>query len=301
MVLGLVVFIVIVRDLYRRDVLELRCVLQLRTAFRNSDHSGKMCNGSTRFPSAREVTAVLVVRRLAVHQRVSTLAFLVMILACGCQKSAPDRATAEQAFQSTAQPKNATRSLPSADDPFATATSNDRPSQPPSDIDSFVAFTESTVGKPDRREVNPFDPPLTDAQMRDALRQCVRHALTDPELQSTRDFYGTSGNQDIALVDGPEVTWPRGLRPSAAGFRFRLNSAKTSAGEESDRMLGIRLLKLDVRAPSAGFFMDGNVALVLTNVGGARNGDAVGGCVVCYIIQREGSTVIARCSGWFDP
>ena len=90
---------------------------------------------------------------------------------------------------------------------------------------------------------------------------------------------------------------PVALRLNGYDLRF---DKTDSALSDSNRILGIRLDKLDVTAPSTGF-MDGNITLTLSNVGGTNNGAVIGGCLTYFTVHRQGDTYVAKYSGSFDP
>lgn len=193
--------------------------------------------------------------------------------------------------------------LTDPDDPFDGPVNSTSPSKKMADFDSLLALIEDTLGRPigeDDKGQPPFSPPLNDVQIRDALQQSVAHALTSPNLADTRDFYGTHGDSEVILVNDGPIKWPDDLKPEVAGFRLRFASQFEPDGQCKDRILGIRLDKLDLLAPSDGF-MDGNITLSLINAGGTRNGAVIGGCSVYYVVQIREGTIVAR-AGWaLDP
>jgi hypothetical protein len=211
----------------------------------------------------------------------------------GCAKSIPSETNSNvSAAKSQAKGK---------DDPFSDPTNAVASTDKSVDFDSLTKLIDDTIGKEVGEEKRvPFSPPLTSAQTLDALQQCVHHALTHPDLMETRDFYGTRGDADIVLVNDGPVKWPDGLLRVVEGWRLRFASQTTADAPGSDRKLGIRLDKLDLLAPSSGF-LDGNITLTLTNVGGGRNGLVMGGCLVFYRVRKDGDKVVATCAGSLDP
>jgi hypothetical protein len=185
------------------------------------------------------------------------------------------------------------------DDPFAHTPV---PSDQPRDFDTLVRMIEDTIGSSivEEQPPIPFSPPLNDRQVREAVQQCVDHAVTSPFLAHVRDFYGTPGDTEVVLVSNGPIMWPKGLRHEVGGLRLRFASATEMCGPDQDRKLGIRLDKLNVVGPVTRF-MDGNIELVLTNVGGDRNGAVQGGCSVIYIVEKDEDAVVASCQMWIDP
>ncbi len=217
------------------------------------------------------------------HRWYYSVVFLIAIPILGCNEPAQNASPQKQSSRTSASSENRPRSGSQEE------------------FDSIIELINETVGEPDAQEPpEPFDPPLTDAEIASIVQQCVRHAITDPALQSTRDFYGTPGNKDVVLLNDLPTKWPDGFRTEIDGFRLRFGSPNQTNGD-SDRMLGIGLGKLDVRAPPFFGSFEGNVILVLQNVGGVRNGAVIGGCSVFYKICRDGDKVVAEFWGWFDP
>ncbi len=163
-------------------------------------------------------------------------------------------------------------------------------------IDQIESSTEGNNEKP---PLIPFDPPLTAAEIKGILQQCLQQILTEADFKSTREFYGTPGSTDIVLVNDSKLPWPADFNPKVKGFNLRF-AQSISVDLDGNRVLGIRLEKLDVAAPNSGLF-DGNITLVLSNVGGTKNGAVIGGSLTFFSIHRQGDTYVAKYSGSFDP
>ncbi len=221
--------------------------------------------------------------------------WLMLCLLAGCGGQGP--AESVQKAPIAASP------LTDPDDPFDGPVNVTTSSKKLADYDSLLALIEDTLGRPigkDETKQPPFSPPLNDDQIRDALRQSIAHVLTSSDLADSRDFYGTHGDSEVILVNDGPIKWPDDLKPEVAGFRLRFASQFEPDGQCKDRILGIRLEKRDLLAPSDGF-MDGNISLSLINAGGTRNGAVIGGCSVYYVVQIREGTIVAR-AGWaLDP
>jgi len=145
----------------------------------------------------------------------------------------------------------------------------------------------------------PFDPPLTAADINDILLQCLQQILTSADFKHEREFYGTPGSTEVVLVNSSKTSWPANFNPKVKGHDLRF-AKSNSADLDHNRIFGIRLEKLDVTAPNLGIF-DGNISLVLSNVGGTKNGAVNGGCFLYFTVHRQGDTYIATYSSSFDP
>ncbi|QDT85966.1 hypothetical protein [Gimesia chilikensis] len=145
----------------------------------------------------------------------------------------------------------------------------------------------------------PYDPPLTDAEINNVLQLCIQQLLTSSEFKLTRDFYGTPGSTEVILVTNSEIKWPATFLPKVNGVKLQFAQPKTIE-YDGNRILGIRLSKLDLTAPVSDLF-DGNIIFVLSNVGGSKNGAVHGGCFTYFSVVRQGKEYIARCTGLIDP
>jgi hypothetical protein len=162
-------------------------------------------------------------------------------------------------------------------------------------------MVRQTIGDVETQDdQEPFSPPLTDAQILSLVQQCIDHVLTDPDLGEVRDSYGTPGDRTAILVSQEKPAWPEGLRLEAGGIQLDISPPRDVDPVNEDRRLGIWLSKLDVVAPTLGFF-DGNIILTLANAGGGRNGDVIGGCFVFYVIRLRDGAPMAVCVGRQDP
>jgi hypothetical protein len=165
-------------------------------------------------------------------------------------------------------------------------------------------------GRPDASREEPPDAKVV-------LQQVLLDLLTNPELQSARDFYRAPRDKSIALqIDSP-VAWPNGWRPKLPGYKVRYQSAENALldfiywhvpwgveiysfiRERTPRQLGVRLdtLHLDPRRE-----YDDQICVCLFNLGG-DGGEApvIGGCIVYYNLKRERGKWLVEYAGSFDP
>jgi hypothetical protein len=115
-------------------------------------------------------------------------------------------------------------------------------------------------------------------------------------FKDAREFYGTAGSNQVVLFGD----WPKDFQPIVKGIELKFDPSAAAKDEDTDRVLGIGLTKLDMRAPSDGVF-SGNVEINLSNVGGSKNGMVIGGRLNYFRVHRDGDKVVATCSGWIDP
>jgi hypothetical protein len=145
--------------------------------------------------------------------------------------------------------------------------------------------------KPDRRLP-------ANAQVEQILRAIVTDVLTNPDLKSEREFYGTPADKTLALVDCKEFGWPKGFNPNTHGYHLvELNSDPFA---NQNRVLGIRIDKFDLKQGKIGP-MDTPITVVVYNAGGSANGAVLGGCQVSYVPKRVGKRWTVEAHGYFDP
>lgn len=150
------------------------------------------------------------------------------------------------------------------------------------------------------------------------LDAVLQHALTDDRFEDTREFYGTAGNHNFALVSDQDygVPWPARYTPSVNNFHsIRVAVADSSAQsnesrlfgirlDEQPRLLGIRLDKFNVgdKPKNADFrIMDGEIEITLMNVGGNPDGVIhIGGCHIFYDAIHDGEKWTVQFNGAFD-
>jgi hypothetical protein len=133
--------------------------------------------------------------------------------------------------------------------------------------------------------------------------------MTNPQLKTTRDFYGTPHDKQLALVTDEGQGWPAGYQPELFGFRSRFVSTLAErAGQgppgeqKSPRLLGVRLDRFvyppdqHLRDPRKEF--DAPIELTLYTVAGPA---PIGGCSVYYAARRERGQWVIAFAGLLDP
>jgi hypothetical protein len=143
-----------------------------------------------------------------------------------------------------------------------------------------------------------------------AIAQAIlTHVLTDPGMAGSRDFYGTPGDTQVALLDDPEgysIAWPKGLPAKIAGYQVVHSSGSASASPNQPRLLGVALTRLDLPKPKTenkvwtGMF-DSPVEITVTNASGSSNGGVIGGCIVGYSLKLENGKWIVKQAWSMDP
>ncbi len=134
------------------------------------------------------------------------------------------------------------------------------------------------------------------------LDAAIRHTLTDPGLQDSREFYGTRGDKKVALVlFNDRMSWPDWYRPAVDGYDLTRVDGDMNVDPGSPRLLGIRLDKFNLTEKANQLF-DGQIEIVMFNAGGDGGGESViGGCTVYYGVKRDGDKWAVECNGWLDP
>jgi hypothetical protein len=123
----------------------------------------------------------------------------------------------------------------------------------------------------------------------------VQDVLTNPELQESRDFYGTSGDsQAILRVWTPDKL----VAPSVPGWNLKLVDDYPPNDPELHRVLGVRLDKIE-DDPNDPFAK--SIELVLDCAMGSKNGGVIGGARIFYKAQRQNDNWTVQCLGVADP
>ena len=170
----------------------------------------------------------------------------------------------------------------------------------PIEFDDLVALIERTVPIEESKKAKPLLPPPSPEQLLDAIDQVVHDVLTNSQLKDNREFYGTPNSRRVVLVNDSALSWPDDYEPKVDGFDVEFSPENRYRQPDQDRILGIRLHKVDLRKQST-WFLDGDIAIILLNAGGDRNGIVEGGCIIYYTVDRQGDTVTARFTGLMDP
>ena len=101
------------------------------------------------------------------------------------------------------------------------------------------------------------------------LPALLADVLNNPRLKSTRDFYGTPGDKQFALVNSEVWTWPKTFRPSVPGYRL------APVRRAGNRLLGIRIDQYQGGE-------NDTIKVTFVNAGGDANGAVIGGCTLRY-------------------
>jgi hypothetical protein len=152
---------------------------------------------------------------------------------------------------------------------------------------------------------------------KDILQQVVLDLISNPNLQSPREFYGPARLKVIALQSDSPVTWPKNWRPNAPGCEIHFQSAADPLlsfiywnipwgveicgfiRQKTPRILGVRLdvLCLDLRDKPPH-----RIEVCLFNIGGNGGEDTVvGGCCVYYDLKYEKGKWLIDFAGSLDP
>jgi hypothetical protein len=139
--------------------------------------------------------------------------------------------------------------------------------------------------------------PLND-EVKEVLQGVITDVLTNPDLKSTRDFYGTAKDKTFTLVDNEKKSWPREFYPETKGYT--LVKVNNDPFANSRRVLGIRLDKFDLKQKKVDFF-NAPIEVCLFNAGGSANGAVIGGCTVYYVPKRIATRWTVEYVRIFDP
>lgn len=122
-------------------------------------------------------------------------------------------------------------------------------------------------------------------EVKEILQAVVTDVLTNKQLKSMHESYGTAQDKTFALVDGDKLGWPKEFKPQTHGYKL-VPSQPDPFGEQR-RVLGIRLDKFDLKQKTSQPF-DTPIEVTLFNAGGSANGGAIGACHVYYEPKRVG-------------
>ena len=160
--------------------------------------------------------------------------WLTLLLTCsiplaGCVKPS------QQASAPPASPPAATTDA----DPFANQESQTESTPAAKTFNELDDLIESTAGESaPQPAMPPFDPPLSSADAKSLLEQCLQLMLTDSRFKHSREFYGTVGDSTVILTDGHTSRWPADFKPVVDGFDFEFPNDDTQEAE-GNRVLGI--------------------------------------------------------------
>jgi hypothetical protein len=145
-------------------------------------------------------------------------------------------------------------------------------------------------------------PQISRAEQIQICDAVLNDLLNNPDLQDSRDFYGTTGDKQVALVSysRSDCNWPSFYRPAIPGYIvLRINDG-AGRDDSKPRTLGFRLDKFNPWQKTTGIF-DAPVCVTIMNAGGSSNGGVVGGCNVFYGLERNSGRWTVQYQGALDP
>lgn len=167
------------------------------------------------------------------------------------------------------------------------------------------------------KPVNSRELPDDQPDPRRLLEQVVIDVLTNPDLEGTRQFYGTPGHKRVELVKESPAAWPRNWQPSIAGYDVHYRSKETPvedfvywylpagprivglARSARPRLLAIQLNKLNLRPDRED---EAQISVGVFNIGGdGGEPPVIGACLVYYAITRKDGKWLAEYTGQLDP
>jgi hypothetical protein len=105
--------------------------------------------------------------------------------------------------------------------------------------------------------------------VKEILQAIVTDVLTNPDLKSTREFYGTKKDKTFTLVDNTDLGWPKEFKPDTHGYK--LIDVPVDPFVRQRRVLGLRVDKFDLKQKKSDLF-DAPIVISLFNAGGSANG-----------------------------
>lgn len=126
----------------------------------------------------------------------------------------------------------------------------------------------------------------------------VTDLLTNPDLKSTREFYGTVKDKTLSLDEGENVGWPKDFKPDTHGYTLVKPSQDPFINQR--RILAIRIDKLDLKQKDLES-SEHPIEVSIFNGGGSANGGAGGGCHVFYECKKVGKRWTVEYVGQLDP
>ena len=130
-----------------------------------------------------------------------------------------------------------------------------------------------------------------------------RDVLENPDLKSTREDYGTSGDRRVALVSnrGVGLPWPADYRPALSGWAVSRVDEGVDRDADQPRLLGVRIDCYYEKDQERAEMFRWPIVVTVLNAGGGRNGAVIGGCIVGFSPKRVGDSWAADCMEIFDP
>ena len=156
------------------------------------------------------------------------------------------------------------------------------------------------------------DAPKIDPKTAEILNAVISDVLFGAENKSAREFYGTSGDKVVILLDGSgsdnkPVKWPAGFKPEINGFTFVFGLPKEDLESElRDRRLAIRLDRFLIDPPEKPdeethpFWDKSPIRISIQNGGGTKNGAVIGGQTTWYSIAKKEQSWTVLFAGAID-
>jgi len=145
-------------------------------------------------------------------------------------------------------------------------------------------------------------------QVQRSQKELILDAVLDdlannPDLKSTREFYGTDGEKHLVLIDGPESvnSWPADYQPVLPGWTVTRSPEGREKDLHSTRRLGVRIDQYSVESPAPVKIFNSPIEVTVLNAGGSENGFVIGGCTVFYRPVIVNGKWVVQFEGSFDP
>ncbi len=155
---------------------------------------------------------------------------------------------------------------------------------------AYLLMPVESTGPQASRQVSQRPVPLpgaeTEADRETILQTVLCDILTSPLFQSERFFYGGAAKNRVALIKDSPIAWPVSFPPDAPGFQLLFDPQESFEASDRGPFLGLRVDKLDLKAPFQGPD-DSHVEITVFNIGGAGNDVLIaGGCRIRYEVKR---------------
>lgn len=127
--------------------------------------------------------------------------------------------------------------------------------------------------------------------------------LNNPELNDTREFYGTAEDRRIALVTNRDsgFPWPAEYQPILPGWTVSRVEEGAKRNPDQQRLLGVRLDKFAEQEEKKDQLFEAPIEVTILNAGGSKNGAVIGGCSVYFHPKRVGGKWVVKLAASFDP
>jgi hypothetical protein len=159
-------------------------------------------------------------------------------------------------------------------------------------------------------EAPPVSPPSNTAarnqrsDKEEILDAVLQDLINNPQLKSTREFYGTAEDKAVALVTFPAsgVPWPSDYQPVLTGWTVSRVSRVEEAEQVADspRRLGVMIDGVSEESGGRGV-VGSRIAVNVLNAGGSSNGGAFGSCWVVYSAKKVDGNWVVKCEEISDP